>query len=37
MTTTPWGEDPSTFHEPWCLVCGANSPRTCICEDDEET
>jgi len=33
MTTTPWGEDPSTFHEPWCLECGANTKRACKCDE----
>lgn len=36
MTSTPWGEDPSTFHEPLCLECGAMTKRTCICDEDSE-
>ena len=36
MPATPWGEDPSTFNEPWCLECEANSARSCICNTEEE-
>lgn len=36
MPITPWGEDPSTFHEPWCLECGAERPSACRCNPVEE-
>ena len=37
MPSTPWGEDPSTFHEPWCLECGANTKQACICDEEAFT
>jgi hypothetical protein len=36
MPSTPWGEDPSTFHEPWCLECGANTKQACKCDEASE-
>jgi len=31
MAKNDWYDDPSIVNEPWCIVCEANSPKSCRC------